>query len=75
MSTATRTIPLRVVQQTWLRSERMFYLDPSENSVDGWFFKVRGPRFFGPYASRGEADRVLRRIVNDYQAANDTSGR
>ncbi len=75
MSTVTQASPIRVVHQTWVRSERVFYLDPSENSVDGWFFKVRGPRYFGPYTSRGEADRALRRIISDYQASNETSGR
>lgn len=60
---------------TWLRSERLFYLDPSENSVDGWFFKVRGPRYYGPFQSRREADQALQRVVTEYRASNDTSGR
>lgn len=75
MSTVTQVSPIRAARQIWVRSERMFYLDPSENSVDGWFFKVRGPRYFGPYTSRGEADRALQRVISDYQASNETSGR
>jgi hypothetical protein len=59
----------------WVRSERMFYLDPGENPVDGWYFKVRGPRFFGPFPSRREANLTLRRIVNDYLDRNETGGR
>ncbi len=62
-------------QETWLRSERLFYLDPGENAVDGWFFKVRGPRYYGPFQSRHEADNALRRIVSDYLSTNETGGR
>jgi hypothetical protein len=64
-----------VRRQAWLRSERLFYLDPTEHSVDGWYFMVRGPRFYGPFQSRHEADKVLQRVVNGYLAANCTSGR
>ncbi len=75
MSTNLGDYRRQPAHQTWLRTERLFYLDPSENSVDGWFFKVRGPRYYGPFLSRREADKVLKRVITDYQASNDTSGR
>lgn len=77
MSKSAGGILLSATRQTWLRTKRFFYLDPTEQPGDshGWYFKVRGPRCFGPYPSRQEADRVLNRMISDYIAANDTSGR
>lgn len=62
-------------RQFWLRTQRLYYVDPSENPSHGWYFKVRGPRCFGPFQSRREADKVLKRIVSSYMANNITDGR
>nr|AQQ74514.1 hypothetical protein [uncultured bacterium] len=62
-------------RETYLRTHRLFYLDPSENPFEGWYFKVRGPRFYGPYQSRKDASRVLSRMIREYCEKNDSSGR
>lgn len=61
--------------QTWLRSNRLFYLDPTEHHHEGWYFKVRGPRLYGPYLSRDDASAALDRMLNEYLAGNITGGR
>jgi len=59
-----------------LRSKRLFYVDPAaETMAHGWYFKVRGPRCFGPFESREEAGQALDQVVNRYRELNDTSGR
>jgi hypothetical protein len=61
--------------QSYVRSSRLFYLDPAEHASEGWYFKVRGPRYYGPYLSRNDASAVLERMVNEYLASNETGGR
>lgn len=61
--------------QTYLRSNRLFYLDPSEHRHEGWYFKVRGPRLYGPYLSRGDASAALGRMLDEYVASNITGRR
>lgn len=59
-----------------LRSKRMFYVDPAAEAMSyGWYFKVRGPRCFGPFQSREEAGQALELVVSRYRELNDTSGR
>ncbi|MBK8162266.1 MAG: hypothetical protein IPK65_03685 [Gammaproteobacteria bacterium] len=59
-----------------LRSSRLFYVDPmAEDPAFGWYFKVRGPRCFGPFQSKEEAGQALDLIVNRYLELNDSSGR
>lgn len=59
-----------------LRSTRLFYVDPMAATVEhGWYFKVRGPRCFGPFESRAEADQALVVILARYRQLNDSSGR
>jgi hypothetical protein len=59
-----------------LRSKRLFYVDlTAEAMAHGWYFKVRGPRCFGPFQSREEAGQALDLVVNRYRELNDTSGR
>lgn len=59
-----------------LRSKRLFYVDPTAEAIEhGWYFKVRGPRCFGPFQSKEEAGQALELIVNRYLALNDSSGR
>jgi hypothetical protein len=75
MSTVTERSWAYPDRQTWIRSARLYYLDPSENSVAGWFFKVRGPRHYGPFRSRREADQALQRVISEYRTSNDTGRR
>jgi hypothetical protein len=59
-----------------LRSKRLFYVDPAAEAMEhGWYFKVRGPRCFGPFQSREAADQALEQVVNRYRELNDASGR
>lgn len=59
-----------------LRSNRLFYVDPMvENAAHGWYLKVRGPRCFGPFRSKEEADQALGLMLNRYREMNDSSGR
>jgi hypothetical protein len=60
---------------TYLRTRRLFYLDATDNIFEGWYFKVRGPRYYGPFQSQHEASRALDRMVSTYCANDDTSGR
>jgi hypothetical protein len=62
-------------QQAFLRTNRLFYLDAAENVFEGWYFKVRGPRCFGPFQSAREARKVLERMISEYRAKKDSSGR
>ena len=64
-----------VPEQSYLRTSRLFYVDPAEHLNEGWYFKVRGPRYYGPYPSRGDASAVLERMVSSYLASNETGGR
>ncbi|MDR2876426.1 MAG: hypothetical protein LBV36_00050 [Chromatiales bacterium] len=61
--------------QAFLRTNRLFYLDPSEHRHEGWYFKVRGPRLYGPYLSRDDANAVLDRMLCEYLASNTTARR
>jgi len=59
-----------------LRSNRLFYVDPmAESAAHGWYLKVRGPRCFGPFRSKEEADQTLNLILNRYRQTKDSSGR
>lgn len=60
---------------SYLRSSRLFYVDPTDHAVEGWYFKVRGPRYYGPYPSRCEAAAALDRMLCEFQAKNETGGR
>lgn len=60
-------------QRTWLRTRRLFYIDPSENPRSGWYIKARGARTFGPFPSRTEADKVLMHMLSTYTANEDSS--
>jgi hypothetical protein len=73
------TLPEAVLEnytgQSYLRTNRLFYLDPAEGQAEGWYFKVRGPRLYGPYPSRDDAAAVLERMVSEYLASNVTGDR
>lgn len=59
-----------------LRSKRLFYIDPMAEAIEhGWYFKVRGPRCFGPFESKEAAGQMLDLIVSRYRELNDSSGR
>lgn len=64
-----------VSERNYVRTSRLFYVDPAEHGSEGWYFKVRGPRYYGPYLSRNDANAVLERMVGGYLASNETSGR
>lgn len=62
-------------RQTYVRTSRLFYLDATDNLFEGWYVKVRGPRYFGPFQSQYEASRALDRMISEYCSNNDSSGR
>ena len=62
-------------RHTYVRTSRLFYLDSADNIFEGWYFKVRGPRYFGPFPNQFEASRALDRMIGEYCANNDSSGR
>ena len=65
----------RYDRRNYVRTSRLFYMDAAENVFDGWYFKVRGPRYVGPFPSEHEASRELGRMISKYCAHNDSSGR
>jgi hypothetical protein len=75
MATLPEAVLDNTAGQSYLRTTRLFYLDPAEGQAEGWYFKVRGPRLYGPYASREDATAALERMINEYVATNVTGGR
>lgn len=61
--------------QSYLRTNRLFYVDPTEHLFEGWYFKVRGPRYHGPYQNRRDASAALERMISEYRANKETGGR
>ncbi len=75
MTIASEATLYDVTGQSYVRTNRLFYLDPAEHASEGWYFKVRGPRYYGPYISRNDAHAVLDRVVSEYLASKETGGR
>lgn len=75
MATLPEAVLRHTAGQSYLRTNRLFYLDPAEGQAEGWYFKVRGPRLYGPYPNRGDAASALERMLNEYVAGNMTGGR
>lgn len=48
------------MKQTYLRSNRMFYLDNLQTGMRGWYFEVRDDQPRGPYVSLALASMALR---------------
>lgn len=75
MATLPEAVLSGTAGQSYLRTNRLFYLDPAEGQVAGWYFKVRGPRLYGPYPNRRDASAELERMLSDYRLRNENGGR
>lgn len=62
-------------RHSYVRSSRLFYVDPTDHAVEGWYFKVRGPRYYGPYPTRRDAAAALDRMICEFRSKNETGGR
>lgn len=78
MATPTEAVRLfndDSLSHSYVRTSRLFYVDPAEHVLEGWYFKVRGSRYHGPYPSRREASTALNRMLDEYRATNESGGR
>lgn len=62
-------------RQACFRSKRVFYHAALASGDAGWCFAVRGGQVYGPFESRGIAERILAGLIEKFKRTGDTGGR
>jgi len=61
--------------RAYFRSKRIFYHNALTADSSGWCFAVRGGAVYGPFETRGFAERMLEGLIEKFKRSGDTGGR